>query len=229
MDRAWSDRDEAMAAELASLARSNLYQRPITLAGFMGVGKSTLGLLLSEVLERPFYDTDGYVEEATGRTVDSFFPTDEPEFRRHEADAIVALLGRGPSVIALGGGALLNDRSRALLRAESLLVHLHVPWRDLRHHVPSMIASRPLLRGKTMAEIHRLYLIRLATYRQSSLRVTVGREGAAAAAADVLRTLRALEPQRGRNESATPRRVTAVREALTKAHSLDDVEAERTV
>lgn len=166
-----------------------LLGRPIALAGFMGVGKSTVGRQLSELLELPFYDTDDYVAAETGRTVDSFFPDSEPEFRRHEADAVGVLLGRGPSVIALGGGALLDDRSATLLRERSLLVHLHVPWTELRHHLPSLIGTRPLLRGKTMAEIHRLYRARLATYRQASLTVTVRREGVPAAAGDVLKAL----------------------------------------
>lgn len=197
MDLGWTERDEALAGQLASLARSGLYGRPIALAGFMGVGKSTLGRLLSDVLERPFHDTDRFVEQLAGRTVDSFFPDQEAEFRRLEAQAVAELLARGPSVIALGGGALLDERSRALLRERSLLVHLHVPWKDLKGHIPVLIASRPLLRGRTLAEIHRLYLVRLATYRQAALRITVGRRGAAEAAADVLRALRTLEPPAG--------------------------------
>jgi shikimate kinase len=225
----WSDRDEAVAAELASLARSGMYRRSIAVAGFMGVGKSSLGRLLSEVLERPFYDTDGYVEESTGRAIDSFFPDDEPLFRRREAEAVADLVTRSPSVIALGGGALLNDSSRRLLRERTLLVHLHVPWRDLSAHIPSLIATRPLLRGRTDAEIHRLYLARLATYRQASLRITVGRQGTAEAAADVLRALRSLE-----GPVATPGNVDGsptarVLKALAQARSTSPFDLERTV
>jgi shikimate kinase len=229
MDLGWSDRDEALAAELASLSRSGMYRRPIALAGFMGVGKSSLGRLLSEVLERPFYDTDSWVEEAAGRTIDSFFPDEEPEFRRREADAVAELLTRGPSVIALGGGALLNDRSRRLLRERSLLVHLHVPWRELSGHIPSLIASRPLLRGRTLAEIHRLYLVRLATYRQASLRITVGRRGTAEAATDVLRALRSLEGPAATSDRPLSSRTEMVLKALARARSTSPFELERTV
>ena len=215
---------------IASLSRSSLYSRTIALAGFMGVGKSTVGRLLSDVLERPFYDTDGVVEASTGRSVDSFFPAGEPEFRRHEAEAVATLLGQGPSVIALGGGALLDDRSRALLLRGSLLVHLHVPWPELRQHVPALIASRPLLRGKSLAEIHRLYLVRLATYRQASLRITIGREGVGEAAAIVLRALTASEPD-GASDSklAGPDRTALTLRALARIRTLDGFEVERTV
>lgn len=159
----------------------------------MGVGKSSVGRLLADALQRPFYDTDAYVEEAAGRSVESFFPDDEQEFRKREAEAIEDLVARGPCVIALGGGALLNEQSRRRLREKSLLVHLHVPWRELSPHIPALIATRPLLKGKTLAEIHRLYLTRLTTYRQASLRVTIGRRGPAEAATDVLRAIRSLD------------------------------------
>ena len=229
MDMRWSDRDDAVAAELASLARSGMYRRSIALAGFMGVGKSSLGQLLAEVLDRPFYDTDGYVEEAAGRTVHSFFPDEEPEFRRREAEAVEDLLMRGPSVIALGGGALLNEQSRRRLRERSLLVHLHVPWRELSAHIPSVIATRPLLRGKTIAEIHRMYLIRLSTYREAALRITIGRQGAAEAAADVLRALRSLEGMRVTPENVASSRTEIVLRALSRARSTSPFELEQTV
>lgn len=157
----------------------------------MGVGKTTIGRLLAASLGRPFYDTDDYVEAMAGRTVDDFFRRDEePEFRRREAEAVVELVTRGPVVIALGGGALLDDRSVTILREGALLVHLHVPWKDLRARVPDLIATRPLLRDRTPAELHRLYLLRERTYRSAALRVSTGPGSPAQAAEQVLRALR---------------------------------------
>jgi shikimate kinase len=194
MEPGWSDRDEALAAGVVALARTEMLCRPIALAGFMGVGKTTLGRRLAELLDRPFYDTDRYVEETCGRDVDGFFAAgEESEFRRLEAEAVAELTARGPAVIALGGGALLSPPSRLLLRERSLLVHLHVPWGQLRERLAELAASRPLLRGRSMIEIHQLYLRRLATYRTAPLRVTVGRADPAAAATALLDALRALE------------------------------------
>lgn len=211
MNLGWTDTDEAVASELASLARARLYRRPIALAGFMGVGKSTLGRLLAELLERPFFDTDTEVEARGGRTISSYFPDEEPAFRRLEADVVADLIGRGPTVISLGGGALLDPESLRRLREGSLLVHLHVPWADLREHVPALIASRPLLQGKTIAQIHQLYLTRLQTYRRAALRVTVDRSGPAGAAKIVLSALRALggasDPRPVRPDQERTRRV----------------------
>ncbi|GAC1672563.1 MAG: hypothetical protein PVS3B2_14470 [Candidatus Dormibacteraceae bacterium] len=157
----------------------------------MGVGKTAVGRLIADALDRPFFDTDRYVESATGRTVDDFFLKDqEPEFRQREADAVKELMEKGAVVIALGGGALLDEGSRALLRERSLLVHLDVPWEDLRERIPSLIATRPLMRGRTLTEIHRLYLERQATYQPAELRIGVGRRTPNEAAAEVLAALR---------------------------------------
>jgi shikimate kinase len=225
----WSDREEAIAASLVARARSGMYRRAIALAGFMGVGKSSVGRLLADVLDRPFYDTDSHVEAGSGRTVESFFPEEEAEFRRLEAEAVAELVRRAPSVIALGGGVLLQERSRRLLREGSLLVHLHVPWTELRDHIPSLMAARPLLRGKTIAEVHRLYVVRLATYREATLRVTIGRRGPAEAAADVLRALAGLERQAAVDREDWESGAATVLQALAKARATSDLELERTV
>jgi shikimate kinase len=178
-------------ASIASTARIDLSGRPIALAGFMGVGKTTIGRLLAERLGRPFYDTDSYVEAATGRSVDDFFLTNqEPEFRQREADTVKELVANGAVVIALGGGALLNEGSRSLLREGAMLVHLHVPWTELRQRIPSLMATRPLMRGRTIDEIHQLYLDRQATYRSAALRIDIGHRSPAEAAAEILLAVR---------------------------------------
>ena len=148
----------------------------IALAGFMGVGKSTIGRLLAAELSRPFIDTDEVVELALGRPiVECFQAGDEALFREAEARAVRQALTGKPSVIALGGGAIVRDETRELLLQEALLVHLHVPWSEVREWIREYAATRPLLQGRSLAEIHDLYLSRLAVYRQAHLQVTVPR------------------------------------------------------
>jgi shikimate kinase len=223
-------KDEAVAAEIASLARSNHFGRPIALTGFMGAGKTTVGRLLADVLERPFYDTDSYVEGVSSRSVDDFFLSQqEAEFRQRESAAVADLLAKGAIVIALGGGALLNEASRSSLVQRSLLVHLYVPWKEMRGRVPALIATRPLLRGKSMADIHRLYLQRMATYRSAALRVTVGRRSTSEAAAEVLLALRKMDSQRKADPQLTASRTAAFLEALAGAKARPVLDLERTV
>jgi shikimate kinase len=212
--------DEAVAAQIGSLARSPQLQRPIALAGFMAVGKTTLGRLLAVVLERPFFDTDSYVEAASGRSVDDFFLNqEEPEFRQREAEAVVDLLKKGPVVIALGGGALLDDGTRETLRERSLLVHLHMPWKEMHERITPLIATRPLLRGRNLEEIHELYDLRSETYRSAALRVNVERRSPAEAAAEVLIALRGLDHEEKPDTRVAASRMAPVVEAIARARA----------
>ena len=153
-----------------------MFDRPIALAGFMGVGKSTLGKLLADALHRDFFDTDREIERRSGRTPNDFFANgEEAEFRRIEAQVVRELVRRGPVVISLGGGALLDPTSRKLLQHKTALVHLHVSWTHLRVHLSEIAEGRPLLKGKSVPEIHRMYLARHHTYQGAALRITVSR------------------------------------------------------
>ena len=148
----------------------------IALAGFMGVGKSTIGTLLASELSRPFIDTDEVVELTLGRSIlECFQAGDEAVFREAEAAAVRRALDGGPSVIALGGGAILRDDTRRLLLEKALLVHLHVPWSEAQGWISEHAATRPLLQGKSLPEIHELYLSRLPLYQQAHVQVTVPR------------------------------------------------------
>jgi len=167
----------------------------IALAGFMGVGKSTVGRLLASELSRPFIDTDELVERTLGRSiVECFQAGDEVVFRDAEAAAVRRALRGRPSVIALGGGATMRDDTRALLLEKALLVHLHVPWDEVQDWISEYAATRPLLKGKSVREIHELYLSRLAVYEQAHLQVIVPRPSADDA---VQRILSALPTARG--------------------------------
>jgi hypothetical protein len=80
-----------------------------------------------------------------------------------------------------------------------------------------------------MAEIHRLYLQRMATYRSAALRVTVGRRSTAEAAAEVLLALRKMDSQRKADPRLTASRTAAVLEALAGAKAKPVLDLERTV
>ena len=209
----WTDKEEDDASRHMVAGRARVFDRPIALAGFMGVGKSTLGKLLAEALDRDFFDTDREIERHTGRTPDDFFSKgEEAEFRRTEAQVVRELVSRGPVVISLGGGALLDLTSRKLLQRKTALVHLHVSWTQLRVHLPEIAEGRPLLKGKSVPEIHRMYLARHHTYQGAALRITVSRVSVEEAmrtiltALDLVRgrtALTAALPPRGRVDVAT--------------------------
>ena len=88
----------------------------VVLVGPMGVGKSTVGVLLAERLGCRFRDTDEDIVAEQGRTVaDIFVDEGEPVFRAVEKQAVRRALAEHDGVLALGGGSILDADTRALL------------------------------------------------------------------------------------------------------------------
>ncbi len=108
----------------------NGLDRPIAVAGFMAVGKSTVGRLLAHRLRRPFADADAEVERRAGCSVRALFERDgEAAFRALEETVTRDLLLREDApVIALGGGALVSEATRALVRERAFCAWLDVPF-----------------------------------------------------------------------------------------------------
>ena len=165
--------------------------RHIALAGFMGVGKSSVGPLVARALERPFFDTDAELERRGRSILDFFEAGEQPAFRALEAQVVRELVAGPPAVLALGGGALIDEGTQALLRERALVVHLAVPWERIRAELPVLLATRPLLQGRSELEIQRLFERRERLYALADMRVELDRDGVDAAAREVLARLRA--------------------------------------
>ncbi len=119
----------------------------VLLIGFMGAGKSTVGRLLAESLDRPFVDLDDAVEQAAGMPVSMIFEDlGEDRFRMLETEALRALIDAPPSVVACGGGVVVRDENRALLGSLGAVVYLKVSAGESIARI-SDTSSRPLLAG----------------------------------------------------------------------------------
>lgn len=205
--KGWDQIEEDYAESLHAAALQELRDRPIAIIGFMGAGKTTVGTLLASKLERPFFDTDPYLEQVAGRTIDNFFACgEEAAFRDLEAACIRELVTQPPSVIALGGGAFLRAETRDLLLDRALVIHLHVSWPTVKEYVEPIVETRPLLRGRTLSQIHELYLNRQATYRKAHLRISAPRIGADRVVDRVLASLRAAGGANARRADSTKAR-----------------------
>ncbi len=120
----------------------------IVLVGLMGVGKSTVGRRLARRLDLPFADADTEIESAAAMTVSEIFDRyGEPYFRDGERRVIARLMEGSAKVIATGGGAFINDETRALILAEGLAIWLDAEIAVLADRVGRR-DTRPLLRGK---------------------------------------------------------------------------------
>ena len=145
----------------------------IFLTGFMGAGKTTVGERLAALLELPFVDLDEEIERRAGSTVRELVEHHgEPWFRRLELEALQAVLGRGDSVIATGGGTLTSELGARLIREAGLSVWLNPSFATIVDRIGTLgKADRPLFREE--AQVLALYRERLPAYRKADVAVDV--------------------------------------------------------
>lgn len=150
--------------------------RPLVLVGLMGVGKTTVGKRLAARLNVKFLDADAEIEKAADMSVaDIFDRYGESGFRDGERRVIARLLNDKPMVLATGGGAFMNDETRALIKEKALAIWLDADLAVLADRV-SRRPTRPLLIGKDpLAVLSDLAAKRNPIYAQAHIHVMSNR------------------------------------------------------
>jgi shikimate kinase len=137
-----------MQSAAPSLRTNPHVDRPVVLIGLMGVGKTTVGRRLAARLGLSFVDADHEIELAAGLKIAEIFERfGEDHFRDGERRVIARLIDGKPKVVATGGGAFMNDATRALILERATAVWLDADIDTLAARV-SRRDDRPLLRGK---------------------------------------------------------------------------------
>lgn len=117
----------------------------IVLIGHMGAGKSSVGQRLAYLMHLPFVDTDHYIERQCRRSIPEIFAKEgEDYFRRVEYEVIKTLIDGPPAIIATGGGAFIQEKTRALIKRKAISIWLHCPTEEL-HRRTSQCTHRPLI------------------------------------------------------------------------------------
>jgi shikimate kinase len=132
---------------------SHVLRQPVVLVGMMGVGKTSIGKRLASSLNLEFVDADEEIERAAGMSIAEIFEKfGETYFRDGERRVIARLIDGAPKVIATGGGAFINDETRALILETALSIWLDADIKVLAERV-SRRNHRPLLTGRDPVEV----------------------------------------------------------------------------
>jgi len=168
-----TDRSGNRSGNRPEAIRASIRDRSIVLVGLMGSGKSTIGRRLAQRLGMRFADADDEIERAAGMTISEIFARfGEAHFRDGERRVIQRLLTGKPLVLATGGGAFINDDTRALILGGSLCI-----WLDA--DIPTLVdrvgrrSHRPLLKDRDPREVLReLAAVRNPIYAEAHLRIS---------------------------------------------------------
>jgi shikimate kinase len=146
--------------------------KSVVLVGLMGAGKSSVGRRLAKALDIPFVDADEEIERAAGCSVEDIFRLyGEAAFRDGEERVIARLLEQGPQVLATGGGAFMNPRTRERVQKAAISVWLRADL-DLLVRRTSRRGGRPLLaHGNPRATLERLMAERYPVYDKADMTV----------------------------------------------------------
>ena len=151
----------------------------IILVGMMGAGKTTIGKSLAQMLAKEFVDSDHEIQERTGVKIPVIFEIEgEAGFRKRESEVLIELVKKNNIVLATGGGAVLSQENRQLLRESGIVIYLSASISDLyrrtRHD-----KNRPLLKSQNLyARLNELYIQRDAYYRETAhIIIDSGKQG----------------------------------------------------
>ncbi|MGK0468615.1 shikimate kinase [Clostridium sp.] len=136
----------------------------IVLIGITGCGKTTIGDILAETLQLPFYDVDMYIEKEQEKSITDIFIQGEEYFRKIESLALDKIINKcGRKVISTGGGVVKTHKNMELFLDNSIVLFLN---RNIQGIVGDIdVTSRPLL-SADVSKIYELYEQRLPLYKK---------------------------------------------------------------
>lgn len=173
-----------------NMPQTKTLNRTLVLVGLMGAGKTCIGRELAQRLNLPFVDADMEIETAAGCSIDDIFKLyGEAEFRAGERRVIARLLNDPVHILATGGGAFLDEKTREHVRDSAISIWLRADL-DLLVSRVSRRNNRPLLKGGNQREIlERLMEDRYPVYEQADIVVDSGREAPEITADRVIKEL----------------------------------------
>ena len=140
----------------------------------MGSGKTTIGKSLSQRLEMGFIDVDAVIEKKVGLSISEIFEMKgEKAFREEEEKESKKILKKTNLIIALGGGAFINENIRNEIKKSSVSVWLDLDIKMLYKRVKES-KKRPLLKNSSEEELIKIYNLRKKIYSLADFKVQCG-------------------------------------------------------
>jgi len=149
-----------------------ILKKNLVLTGMMGVGKSTIGRKLAKKLKLKFIDIDKVIEKKEKDTIkDIFEKKGENYFRKIEKKVTIDELKKKDLVIALGGGAFIDNKIRKVVKITSISFWLDLSLQSLLSRLKN-IRKRPLLNHNNLGEtVNKIYSKRKNIYNKSNFRI----------------------------------------------------------
>ncbi|AKQ71477.1 MULTISPECIES: shikimate kinase [Bacillus] len=145
----------------------------IVLIGFMGVGKTTIGQLVSKKLGRDFIDIDHEIEKDFQMTIPEMFQQKgEAFFRQTEKEYIFQMCEHTMgNIVSLGGGAFQQEEIRKKCLEHCFVIFLDLRWENWKQRMDLLIEKRPVLHNRTIEEMKQLFNERKSIYAFHHLKV----------------------------------------------------------
>jgi shikimate kinase len=190
------------ATAASGAVRDLIGRRSIVFVGLMGAGKTAIGRRVAQTLGFSFIDSDQEIEEVSRLTIPDLFELyGEAEFRALEERVIARLLEAGPQVLSTGGGAFMNERTRAAIAASGVSVWLKADIDTLMERVVKK-HHRPLLQNPDpRAVMLRLIEERYPVYALANVTVNTRDDRKEVITAEVIDALAAMLKDAGRDET----------------------------
>ena len=174
MEAAFAERDRRCIA-LSAMDVGKRLDRPVVLVGLMGVGKSTVGRRLARRLGLPFVDSDAEIEDASGYPAAEMFERyGERDFRDGERRLVARLVEGSVRVIATGGGAFVDPRTRELLNERAITIWLDAPVDILAERTSRRNTRAQLRNGDPKSVLQKLAEQRRPSYAEAHIHVKSG-------------------------------------------------------
>ena len=153
-----------------------LEKKKIVLVGMTGVGKTTIGRVLSKILRRAFVDIDFEVEKASGQKIHHIFEKyGEDEFRKIEKKTLYRFLKTEKNLVISTGAGILGDQETInIIKKNSVCIFLDIKINNLVERLNNNFKSRPLLKNGNLREnLENMIKKRIQNYEQAHIIIPV--------------------------------------------------------